>query len=280
MLAAAASLAFAGQAMAAPGTGESQGSGGSEGDRIVAVASYSTGGGEPFSSGDSCGWFLIDGGGPTYESGVALWWPWMDAASLLHHLWKRDCAGVLDFFDIATVTAQDLLPGLLEELQTRVLPKPVPKFEMLDAEFGWAYVRVPLDFRAAENSWRPVSVSATAGPLSVTVTGRPTLLSFSSGDQKRPESVSCTGLAPVAAYMAAVPGECSYTYMNASSTSLFDHYHFQTSLSTTWEISWTSSSGAGGGLPSFTTSSSVLLAVAEVKGLVTCTGPRPEQGGC
>ncbi len=41
--------------------------------------------------------------------------------------------------------------------------------------------------------------------------------------------------------------------------------------------------GPGGGAGSFdpyTTSTTAELAVAEVKGLVTCTGPRSSQGGC
>ena len=54
---------------------------------------------------------------------------------------------------------------------------------------------------------------------------------------------------------------------------------FSTSTSMTYEISYRSSSGSGS-FPSVTTSSSADLAVAEVQALVTCTGPRPEQGGC
>jgi hypothetical protein len=33
-------------------------------------------------------------------------------------------------------------------------------------------------------------------------------------------------------------------------------------------------------LEPYTTSTPTPLAVAEVKGLIVCTGPRPEQGGC
>jgi hypothetical protein len=47
-----------------------------------------------------------------------------------------------------------------------------------------------------------------------------------------------------------------------------------------WDISWTSSTGAGGALDGFSTSATAPLAVAEVKGLVTCTGSRPQEGGC
>jgi hypothetical protein len=63
-----------------------------------------------------------------------------------------------------------------------------------------------------------------------------------------------------------------------SSTSPFDGYHFQTSMEIASSISWTSLTGAGGALEPYTTSASALLAVAEVKGLVTCTGSRPAGG--
>ena len=110
--------------------------------------------------------------------------------------------------------------------------------------------------------------------------GGPESLTFDPGDPAGPGPVACGGDGPVAPYVAEVPGACSYTYVNASSTSPFDGYHFQTSMEIAWSISWTSSTGAGGALAPYTTSASALLAVAEVKGLVTCTGSRPEQGGC
>ncbi len=80
--------------------------------------------------------------------------------------------------------------------------------------------------------------------------------------------------------MAETPGECSYTFVNASSTSPHDGYHFLTTVSVEWEISWVGSGGAFGVLDPYTTSGTAELAVAEVKGLVTCTGPRASQGGC
>ena len=81
-------------------------------------------------------------------------------------------------------------------------------------------------------------------------------------------------------YVAATPGACSYTYVNASSTSPVDGYHFMTSMSIDWVVSWTSSSGAGGPLDGYSTSATAPLAVAEVQGVVTCTGSRSAEGGC
>jgi hypothetical protein len=184
------------------------------------------------------------------------------------------------FVQVADTTPQDLLPGILDELRHRSLPTPVPVFELLDPQHGWAYVRTPLDFRAGGNTWRPVSVTASVGPVWATVTARPHTLTFDPGDLAGPGPVACGGENPVAPYVAAQPGACSYTYVNASSTSPVDGYHFQTRLTIAWSISWTSSTGAGGALAPYSTSATSLLAVAEVKGLVTCTGSRPEEGGC
>ena len=113
-----------------------------------------------------------------------------------------------------------------------------------------------------------------------TVTAQPALLTFDPGDPNGSGAVSCAGSGPVADYVASTPGACSYTYTNASSTSPYDGYHFLTTMTIDWSISWASSSGAGGALEPFSTSATAELAVAEVKGLVTCTGSRSEQGGC
>jgi hypothetical protein len=199
---------------------------------------------------------------------------------LTFHLWMRTCGAEVTFHEIPVGSPRDLLPGLIEQLRSKAVPKPVFEFQLLDREFGWAYVHTPLDFRAGEDSWRPVSVTAQLGPFWATVTARPLRLTFEPGDPAGPGAVSCDGDDPTAPYLPAVPGACSYTYRNASSTSRFDGYHFKTTLSISWDISWTSSTGNGGPLESFSTTATSLLAVAEVKALVTCTGPRPEQGGC
>jgi hypothetical protein len=246
---------------------------------VTAAVSYrSEGSGGGGGNESECSWEMVDGSIGVPDLGVATW-PHVQGG-VTYHLWRRSCPTGVAFVQIAETTPQDLLPGLLEQLREQRLPKPAPVFELLDPEFGWAYVRTPLDFRAGADSWRPVSATAAIGPVWATVTARPESLTFTPGDPAGPGPVSCAGDDPVAPYVAEAPGACSYTYLNASSTSPFDGYHFQTSMEIEWSISWTSSTGAGGALSPYSTSASALLAVAEVKGLVTCTGSRPEQGGC
>jgi hypothetical protein len=273
-------LALCAPASAGPGGGGGQGSGGSDDGVLTAAVTYTSGGHS--GGGDGCSWSLADQViGIPNGLGYAEW-PWTDSQTgITYHLWMKECPGAGPVYaQLAETEPRDLLPLLLERLKSTELPAPAPVFQLLDAEFGWAYVKTPLDFRAGEGSWRTVSVTASIGPFWATVTAVPTSLTFDPGDPAGPGPVSCGGDGPTAAYVAEFPGDCSYTYVNASSTSLFDGYHFVTSLAIEWSISWTSSTGAGGPLAGFATSSTAQLAVAEVKGLVVCTGARPEQGGC
>lgn len=270
-------LPTGGRAAAAPGSGGGTGAAGnSSGGTITAVVSITTGGGG--SGGGSCRWERVNGelGAPELGS---VTYPFTDGG-VTFHLWKKSCPSGTTWHVVPETEPGDLVPGLLQELKERSLPSPEPSLLALDPLHGWAYVTVPVDFRAGGDSWRTVSVTASVGPVWARVTAVPARLTFDPGDPNGPGPVSCSGDAPTADFDPAVPGACSYTYRNASSTSPFDGYHFQTTTSIDWSISWTSSTGAGAQLASYSTSASALLAVAEVKGLVTCTGARAEQGGC
>jgi hypothetical protein len=264
-------------ASAAPGDGSGQGTGGQNDDVIVATATVRTSGGTDSGSASDCSWDLADT--QIGMDGLIATWP-QTRDGVTYHLYRRTCDGAVTYVEVAETEPRDLLPGLLTQLRERSLPKPVPVFQLLDRQYGWAYVQTPLDFRAGGDSWRPVSVTAAVGPVWATVTAEPISLTFDPGDPAGSGPVSCGGDDAVAPYGPEVPGACAYTYRNASSTSPVDGYHFQTSMSIEWSISWTSSTGAGGALEPYTTSTSTPLAVAEVKGLIVCTGPRPEQGGC
>lgn len=259
-----------------PGNGGGQGTGGASQGVITAEVTYSTEGGA--ASGSKCSYERIDG---TFDAGSIGQGSWPRTANgVTFHLWRRTCPDGVTYIEFAETTPEEILPRLLDRLKREALPKPTPVFEMLDPTHGWAYVRTPLDFRVGAGAWAPVSVTAAVGPIWATVTAQPSRLSFDPGDPAGPGAVSCAGDGPVAPYVPEVPGVCSYTFVNASSTSPVDGYHFMTRLTIDWSISWTSSTGTGGALAPYSTFTDAPLAVAEVKGLVTCTGPRPEQGGC
>jgi hypothetical protein len=263
---------------AGPGSGGGTGSAGSDDGVISAIVTVEVDGSE--GGGSRCTWERVDGALGAPELG-SVTYPYTDDAGTTFNLWKKSCPGQANQWYIVPETEpDDLLPGLLEELKSTRLPDPEPSFLALDPTHDWAYVTVPVDFRAGGDSWRTVSVTAAIGPVWATVTAAPSRLTFDPGDPNGPGPVTCTGEAPIAGYDPTVPGECSYTYRNASSTSTYDGYHFLTTTSIDWSISWTSSTGAGGTLDPYSTSATAPLAVAEVQGLVTCTGSRGEQGGC
>jgi hypothetical protein len=258
------------------GGGQGGGGGSSDGATITATVTYATDGS---SGGSGCTWERVEGelGVPGMEGSAKF--PYVENG-ITFNLWKVACPDDVTWRVVPETDPEDLLPQLLEEVKSTRLPDPVPSFLALDPAHGWAYVTVPVDFRAGGDAWRTVSVTASLGPVWATVTAEPVGFTFDPGDANGPGPVSCSGDAPVAAYVPELPGECSYTYVNASSTSPFDGYHFVTTSTIEWSISWSSSTGAGGVLAPYSTSAEALLAVAEVKGLVTCTGSRPEQGGC
>lgn len=269
--------ALASPAAAAPGSGGGGGGGGSEGGVITATVTLREGGRSSGGSSD-CTWERVDGAIGIPSMGVAEY-PFVENG-ITYILYRKSCrSGDGGWYLLPQTEPRDLLPSLLRQLRERSLPRPSPVFEMLDPVNHWAFVTVPVDFRAGGDSWRTVSATASIGPVWATVTAQPTTLTFDPGDPAGSGPVSCAGDAPVAAYVAATPGDCSYTYTNASSTSTFDGYHFLTTLTIEWAISWTSSSG-GGTLEPYSTSATAPLAVAEVKGLVSCTGSRGGQGGC
>ena len=180
---------------------------------------------------------------------------------------------------VPQITAADLLPDLYDRMVS-VLQSPQVQFRGLDPDFGWAYVHVPVGFRVGNTG--PISVTArvTVGPLSVwaTMTARPSEISFEPGEPGA-QTVTCSSAdAAQAGYSSDRPGSCSYTYVNSSAIAP-NGRTFSTNTAMTYVISYESSSGPGS-YPQVATASSAELAVAEVQALVTCTGPRPEQGGC
>jgi hypothetical protein len=266
-------------AAAAPGGGGGQGSGAQTGGVLTAGVSYADSSGSG-GGGDGCVWTRVDGDLTIENNGTATW-PRTDESGRIFHLYEKRCGGEFaGLWEFPETDPASLLELALERLESSLIPEPVPVLTMLDPEFGWAYVRTPLDFRAGGESWRTVSVTARLGPVWATASAAPDALTFDSGDPNGPPPVTCAGDAPVAAYVAEAPGECSYTYVNASSTSPYDGYHFLATLTIDWVVAWTSSTGAGGVLPGYQSSATAEVAVAEAKGLVVCTGSRPEQGGC
>ena len=86
-------------------------------------------------------------------------------------------------------------------------------------------------------AWRPLSASATAGPVTTTATATPTKVVWDMGDG---QSVTCDG--PGTPYSASDPSattDCSYVWPKAGS--------FTVTATIYWSATWTASGAAGGG---------------------------------
>ena len=126
-------------------------------------------------------------------------------------------------------------------------------------------------FAVPADQWTLVSAQAEIPGLSVTATARPSRLVFAPGE---PDStpVSCDGPGLIVRSEAEFPDTtppCSYEYRHASSIA---GGTFTASLSIEWDISWSSSTGAGGALPPARTTIDIAVPVREVQVIVTVHG--------
>ncbi len=131
---------------------------------------------------------------------------------------------------------------------------PDPELELLpkDEENGWVYVQVPVDFRTPPETLVGATITAdTGGPEDVrrfiTVTAVADEVVFESGDEDPsfPQVDRCP--AAVADFESAPygvePGECSFTYSNASSVVEGSDKVFEATLSITWLVSYVDPTG-------------------------------------
>jgi hypothetical protein len=176
---------------------------------------------------------------------------------------------------VVQVSAQDLLPGARDRVVRR-LPTPVPRIMPADEDAnGFTYVQNRTFFWVEQGpgQWEPVSATASAGGISVTVRAEPVRLVVDPGDGS--EKVVCEGTPPPvtkATYHPDIEG-CSYIYRHSSATAP-NGETFPVVTSIVWHATWSASTGEGGDLGYLSTTSAVRdLAVAEVQALIVATDP-------
>ena len=210
--------------------------------------------------------------------------PPLTIAGAIFDLWVKACGTPGDErvtpFLVQRVTTADAL-GQAEAEARGKIPSPSTEFLDLEPGFGWTYVTKPTPYRVTNLASISVTATVSAGPasVSVTVTAAPSWVRFGPGEPKG-HWVGCSPQGAQAPLGPDVehPGECAYTYVDSSAIAE-NGRTFETTTEVDWDLSWTSTAGAGVLTP-FTSTSNALLAVAEIHALVTCVGPLPEQGGC
>jgi len=118
--------------------------------------------------------------------------------------------------------------------------------------------------------WKPVRatawVSTPAGPISVTVTAQPHLLSYSPGDGNAESRCVGPGTPWRSQRLFRTTSHCTYEYARPSHAQRGARFSAKASI--TWNVSWTSSLGIGSPLPSARTSISLPVRVNELQVLL------------
>jgi hypothetical protein len=130
-------------------------------------------------------------------------------------------------------------------------------------------VNVGTWFWVPRTAWKPISVTAyiptSAGPISVTTTATPKNLTYSPGDGN--DTVTCAG--PGRPWTTALgdtaDSPCMYTYSTSSRTR--SRTTFRAQMSIKWAVTWRSSLGIGGSLPSIRTGMGLDAYVRELQAL-------------
>lgn len=192
---------------------------------------------------------------PTHE-----WWVAACVDPITNATWPAGTRGAW----VPVVTQAVVVAALSQRLED-LLTAPVVSWPSMDREFGWLYVKAPMDFRIAP----PAAVSLTAsvtnvtGSVSATVSATPTSLLFEPGEPGG-GSVSCSVQAATAGYSASTPGQCSYTYQNSSAIASGGEFGWRATL--LWQVTTSAPEFGPRVLP---TVSYGTVAVAEAQAVVT-----------
>jgi hypothetical protein len=190
---------------------------------------------------------------------------------VVYHAFTRSCTDAYGFVQtentwVADRQTPEQLAQLAYDEVVRQLPRPQPGFAPPPAN---GVVQVGTWFWADAGSWRPVSATAAIPDLSSTVTAVPVALTFDPGDGGLGSgAVTCAGPGPV--WTTSIGDEavspCQYTYRHSSAMSPSGTWH--TSMTVTWDVSFSASNGASASLGQLTTSSSTDLQVGELQAVI------------
>jgi hypothetical protein len=260
-------LAALGVAVPAPPTALADGSGGAGGGEIWAGVQTGRVPDTDGTDASDCRWrptlphdAIIGGQGPVLRT----------TGGVTYQMFDRVCPTGTTLHWIPRLTPSSLAEHAADLLRAR-LPLPRPGFAPAADR---TVVRVGTWFWTDPRVWRPVSITAwvptPTGPLWATTTALPTRLVLDPGDGPLGAGpVACSGPGriwqPTDGDSSASP--CSYTYVHASA--VHPSGRFPARVAIEWQISWMSSTGAGGPLAGHTTWAGQPVTVAEIQALVT-----------
>lgn len=156
-------------------------------------------------------------------------------------------------------------PLVLAEHVLESAPIPLPGIGMNPPPERDQLVRLPVLLWMSPTTWAPVSTTASAGGVTVSVKAVPQRVTWDMGNG---DTIVC---GPGTAYDPGLPNastsDCSYAYPQSSD--LQPDRRFKVTATSEWAASWTSTSGSRGDLGIVTRTSSTSLRVTEAQALNT-----------
>lgn len=245
---------------AGPALAGGDGNGSVDGDRIEAQVRFD---GDD-SDTPGCSWAPVTGVDPV--TGTLREMPTIRRrAEVTETLYERTCDTVHTLHWVRDDTARRMATHSKQRV-SRLIPmlvaRTAPPADKLVVNVGtWFWVPRLL--------WKPVRVTATiptpGGPIIVTTTATPTVLSYSPGDGSAP--ASCRGPGPRwnSGLGDSAVSPCMYTYRSAShrrTSGVFD-----ARFTIQWEVRWSSNLGIGGRLPNVRLGLGTKVRVLELQAL-------------
>jgi hypothetical protein len=170
------------------------------------------------------------------------------------------------FFPAGSPGAPPVDPADLATQALQHTPLPDPRIGLSPKESIPQLVNLVTFLWVDGGAWVPQTASATAGPVTSTVTATPQRVVWSMGNG---DEVVCQG--PGSPYVATLsdedqPNTCRYTYRRSSASMPDDS--FVVTAKVEWSVTWTAVGAPGGGsLGVVSRSSSARVRVGEVQGL-------------
>jgi len=156
-------------------------------------------------------------------------------------------------------------PEVLAQEAYRQLPLPQPQIGVNPVAGREQFVNLPTWLWVSPTTWGIRSATASVPGLSATATATPITVTWTMGDGGQ---VVCHGsgtpYSPRYSARSASP-DCGYVYRHSSARATSGAYTL--TAVTTWQVTWTSTSGATGSLPPITRSSQISVRVAEAQAL-------------
>lgn len=158
-----------------------------------------------------------------------------------------------------------ITPQILAQRAVDSLQLPTPWIRLSPAESAPQVTFVPTWLWLDPLVWEPRSATASAGGMSVTATGVPVSVTWSTGDGG--QVVCGPGTAWVSGTDPAAPSpDCGHTYNAASRDA--PGGRFTVTATITWQVTW-AGAGASGTEPALTSTASVPVLVVESSALTT-----------